>query len=125
MRFSRRKVPFCHPAVMMKKSAVLRAGNYHSVFPHDDYDLFVRMLATGSVGYNVKKILFHVRVSEDFYKRRGGFAYVWTLLKYNAELLKMGWMSPVDFFVRSCGNIIFGLAPVGVRGWLYRRLLRK
>ena len=26
--FSRRRTPFCHPAVMMKKSAVLRAGNY-------------------------------------------------------------------------------------------------
>ena len=125
VKFSRRKVPFCHPAVIMKKSAVLRAGNYHNVFPHDDYDLFVRMLATGSRGCTVKKILFHVRVSDDFYKRRGGIRYVYTLLKYNVELLRSGWMKPVDFFVRSCGNIIFGLAPVSVRTWLYRRLLRK
>lgn len=123
--FSRRKVPFCHPAVMMKKSAVLRAGNYHNVFPHDDYDLFVRMLATGSVGCTVKEILFHVRVSEDFYKRRGGVKYVLTLLGYNFRLLKTGWMKPSDFIVRSCGNIIFGLAPVHLRSWLYRRLLRK
>ena len=123
--FSRRKVPFCHPAVMMKKSAVLRADNYHNVFPHDDYDLFVRMLATGSIGCTVKEILFHVRVSEDFYKRRGGVKYVLTLLDYNVQLLKMGWMRPTDFIVRSCGNIIFGLAPVGLRAWLYRRLLRK
>lgn len=123
--FSRRKVPFCHPAVMMKKSAVLRAGNYHNVFPHDDYDLFVRMLATGSIGCTVKEILFHVRVSEDFYKRRGGVKYVRTLLGYNLHLLKTGWMRPSDFIIRSCGNIIFGLAPVSLRSWLYRRLLRK
>lgn len=123
--FSRRKVPFCHPAVIMKKSAVLRAGNYHNVFPHEDYDLFVRMLATGSIGCTVKKILFHVRVSEDFYKRRGGIKYVMTLLGYNVHLFKTGWMKPSDFIVRSCGNIIFGLAPVRVRTWLYRRLIRK
>lgn len=123
--FSRRKVPFCHPAVMMKKSAVLRAGNYHNVFPHDDYDLFVRMLATGSIGCTVKEILFHVRVSDDFYKRRGGVRYVQVLLGFNWQLLKTGWMKPADFIIRSCGNIIFGLAPVPLRSWLYRRLLRK
>jgi hypothetical protein len=87
--------------------------------------MFVRMLETGSVGCTVKKILFHVRVSEDFYKRRGGIKYVTTLLAFNLELLKRGWMSPVDFTVRSCGNILFGLAPVPLRRWLYRRLLRK
>lgn len=123
--FSRRKVPFCHPAVMMKKSAVLHAGNYHNVFPHDDYDLFVRMLATGSIGCTVKEILFHVRVSEDFYKRRGGIKYVMTLLGYNVHLFRTGWMKPSDFIVRSCGNIIFGMAPVRLRTWLYRRLIRK
>ena len=123
--FSRRKVPFCHPAVMMKKSAVLRAGNYHNVFPHDDYDLFVRMLATGSIGCTVKEILFHVRVNEDFYKRRGGLKYLVTLLDYNLQLLKSGWMRPSDFVMRSGGNILFALAPVRLRTWLYRRLLRK
>lgn len=125
IRFSKRKVPFCHPAVMMKKQAVLRAGNYHNVFPHDDYDLFVRMLATGAIGCTVKKTLFHVRVNENFYKRRGGIRYVKTLLGFNCQLLKNGWMSPVDFFVRSCGNVLLGLSPVCIRTLLYRRLLRK
>ena len=123
--FSRRRVPFCHPAVMMKKSAVLRAGNYHDVFPHDDYDLFVRMLASGAIGYSINEILFYVRVNENFYNRRGGWRYARTLLEYNVQLLKSGWMSPVDFIVRSCGNLLFSLVPVGVRTWLYRRLLRK
>lgn len=125
IRFSRRKVPFCHPAVMMKKSVVLRAGNYRAVFPHDDYDLFVRMLANGAVGCTIKKFLFYVRVSSDFYERRGGWKYMITLLKFNVELLDMGWMKPVDFFARSCGNVLFSMMPKSVRGWMYRRLLRK
>lgn len=125
VRFSKRKTPFCHPGVMMKKSAVLRAGNYRSVYLLEDYDLFVRMLATGSIGCTVKKFLIHMRVGEDFYKRRGGMKYVLTLLAFNVKLLRSGWTSPVDFAVRSCGNILFGLSPVSVRKWLYRRLLRK
>ena len=125
IRFSKHRVPFCHPSVMMKKSAVLRAGNYRSVGLVEDYDLFVRMLAVGAVGCTVKEILFHVRVNTDFYNRRGGWAYVRTLLNFNVELLKMKWMSPADFVVRSCGNILLGMAPVAVRTWLYRRMLRK
>jgi len=125
VELSRRKVPFCHPAVMMKKSAVLRAGNYKQVFLHEDYDVFVRMLATGSVGCTVKKTLYHVRVNENFYNRRGGIKYVMTLLGFNWSLLRRGWMSPADFFVRSCGNILVGMSPTWLRMWIYRRFLRK
>lgn len=125
IRFSRRKSPFCHPAVMMKKSAILRAGNYRTVYYQEDYDLFVRMLESGSIGYTVKEILLHMRVSMEFYKRRGGVKYVSRLVSYNMELLKRHWTTPVDFIVRSGGNILFGLAPVSLRRWLYRRLLRK
>ena len=125
VRFSRRRVPFCYPAVMMKKSAVLASGNYRDIFPHEDYDLFVRMLAHGCRSCSVKKILFHVRIGREFYGRRGGVQYVKTLLGYNVQLLRSGWMRPSDFIMRSCGNILVGLAPVPVRSWFYRRLLRK
>lgn len=125
IRFSRRRTPFCHPAIMVKKSAVLEAGNYKDVYLHEDYDLFVRIFAHGYRGCSVKKILYHVRVGRDFYYRRGGMRYVKALLTYNVQLLQSGWMKPIDFILRSCGNILVGLAPVGLRSWFYRRLLRK
>ncbi|MGN1020630.1 MAG: glycosyltransferase [Aristaeellaceae bacterium] len=125
VRFSRRRTPFCHPAVMMRKSAVQAAGNYRDVYLHEDYDLFVRMLSCGSRGCSVKRILYHVRIGREFYARRGGARYVGALLRFNVHLLATGWMKPADFIMRSCGNILIGLAPVGVRSWCYRRLLRK
>ena len=125
VRFSRRRTPFCHPAVMMKKSVVLNVGNYRDVYLHEDYDLFVRILAGGYRGCSVKKILYHIRIGREFYGRRGGIRYVKALLHYNVHLLQSGWMKPTDFLMRSCGNIIVGLAPVEVRSWCYRRLLRK
>ena len=123
--FSRRRTPFCHPAVMMKKAAVLQAGNYQDLPYLEDYDLFVRMLANGAVGRTVKEELVYVRVGRDFYSRRGGAAYVKTLLAFNIQLLKSGWMSPKDFLLRSGGNVLVGLAPGPVRNVMYRRLLRK
>lgn len=125
IRFSRRRTPFCHPAIMVKKSAVLEVGNYKDVYLHEDYDLFVRIFAHGYRGCSVKKILYHVRVGRDFYYRRGGMRYVKALLNYNVQLLRSGWMKPTDFILRSCGNMLVGLAPVGLRSWFYRRLLRK
>ena len=125
MRYARRRSPFCHPAIMMKKSAVLHAGNYQKAFLHEDYNLFIRMLSAGAKAYTVKEELFHFRVNKDMYKRRGGLRYVYALVKFNYALLKRKWMSPMDFIMRSGGNILFGLAPAECRKWLYRRILRK
>ena len=56
----------------MKKRAVLDAGNYHDEWLLEDYDLFVRMLMNGAIGYTVKRVLFYIRVSRDFFNRRSG-----------------------------------------------------
>ena len=125
VRFSRRKTPFCHPAVMMKKDAVIKAGNYRDIYLLEDYDLFVRILAAGYKGCTVKKVLLHMRVNENFYRRRGGVRYVLTLIRFNYKMLRDGWTSFADFAVRSCGNILVGLAPGSFRMWFYRRFLRK
>lgn len=125
VEFSRRRTPFCHPAVMMRKSAVLQAGNYQEIQYLEDYDLFVRMLRCGARGYTVKQHLYHVRVGQDFYSRRGGLAYVKALLRFNRVLLKNGWMSPADYLIRSAGNLIVGLSPGSFRAFIYQGFLRK
>ena len=125
VKFGRRRTPFAHPAVIMKKSHVLSVGNYKDAYLHEDFDLFIRMLQNGCIAYTVKEPLVFVRVSEDFYKRRGGIRYLGALLKFNLKQLKSGWMKPVDFIVRSESNIVFCLLPNSVRDFLYRRVLRK
>lgn len=125
VRFSRRRTPFCHSAVMMKKRAVLDAGNYHDERLLEDYDLFVRMLMNGAIGYTVKRVLFYIRVSRDFFNRRSGWTYTKRLLQFNARLLRIGWMRPTDFLMRSAGNLLVGLAPSGLREAVYKKVLRK
>lgn len=125
IKFGKRRTPFAHPAVLMKKSKVLSAGNYQTAYLHEDFDLFVRMFRDGCIGYTVKEILVYVRIGEDFYERRGGVSYLKALLKFNWKQLAEGWMGISDFAIRSAGNIAFCLMPNSLRDYLYRRVLRK
>ena len=125
VRFGKRRTPFPHPGIIMKKSQILQAGNYRSALYHEDYDLFVRMLMNGCKGYNVKQPLVSMRVNENFYTRRGSIHYLKQLLNFNCYLYKIGWMSITDFSVRSAANIITCLLPNSIRKIIYKKLLRK
>ena len=71
--YSKRRNPFRHPPMTFRKSRVMEAGNYSSDFLYfEDWDLFNRMLACGCKADNLGEPLVAMRVSEDFYARRGG-----------------------------------------------------
>lgn len=71
--YSKRRNPFRHPPMTFRKSKVLAAGNYNGDFPYfEDWDLFNRMLASGCRAANLPEPLVAMRVSPDFYMRRGG-----------------------------------------------------
>ncbi len=125
VQFGKRRTPFSHPGIVMRRNDVLKAGNYRTAHLHEDYDLFVRMLMNGCKGYTVKEPLVYMRVSEDFYARRGGIKYLKELLHFNRHLYKIGWMAPKDFAVRSTANIISCLMPNSVRDLIYKKILRK
>ncbi|MEG1775827.1 MAG: glycosyltransferase [Clostridia bacterium] len=125
VRFAKRRTPFAHPAVIMRKSLVLKAGSYQSAYLHEDYDLFIRMLSAGGRSCSIAKPLVSVRINEDFIARRGGLKYLRALLRFNRKQLKSGWMSFADFAARSAANTVSCLMPTRLRALLYRRFLRK
>lgn len=125
VRFGRRRTPFAHPGILMRRDDVLRAGNYRKANLHEDYDLFVRMLMIGCRGYTVKEPLVCMRVSEDFYARRGGLKYLNELLHFNVYLYKIGWMQKSDFMIRSIANTFSCLMPNFARDLIYKKVLRK
>ena len=43
-KFARRRNPFGHPSVMLRKSKTLEAGNYRSYYLIEDYDMWIRMI---------------------------------------------------------------------------------
>jgi glycosyltransferase involved in cell wall biosynthesis len=54
--------PFCHPAVMLRKKAVVGVGGYRDTFRHaEDYDLWLRLAEVGELD-NLADEILHYRV---------------------------------------------------------------
>ena len=124
--YSKRRNPFRHPPMTFKKSKVLEAGNYRSDYLYfEDWDLFNRMLACGCAADNLAEPLVAMRVSEDFYARRGGAAYLGHIWRFKRAQLRCGWFSPVDFCASFFPHAVACLIPNGARSFVYKRLLRK
>lgn len=123
--YSRRRNPFSHPSVMMKKSAVLKAGNYRTYHLVEDYDMWLRMIRTGTKCYNIQESLIAVRVSKDLYKRRGGIKYLKSILKFKKEQYKVGYFTFKDYIISSTSSAIVCLMPGWLRQFVYEKMLRK
>ena len=123
-KFMRRRCALLHPTVIFKKSAVLRAGNYQHRLLFEDYDLFARMVQTGSKCYNVQEGLYYLRVNPMLFKRRGGYQYAKTLLKFKYEMWQKGFFSFSDFIVSGLGHYCVCLMPNELRILFYKVFLR-
>lgn len=123
--FAKRRCPFSHPSLMLRKSKVIEAGNYRDYHLCEDYELWTRMFKNGSKGYNIKQSLVYVRVNDDFYKRRGGLKYLKSILKLKTEFYKNGFYSFKDYCISASAHIVMCLLPNRVRRFLYKKLLRK
>ena len=125
LRFAKRRCPMRHPTLLYRKDDVLKAGNYAPLYTFEDYDLIVRMLHRGLRLYNVQEPLVSMRVSPDFYARRGGPRFVACMIRTKWRFLVTGFSSPLDFLVSCLGQTFVGLMPGPFRAWFYRTFLRK
>ena len=124
-KYAKRRNPFGHPSVMLRKSKVMEAGNYREYYLCEDYDLWLRMIEKGAKCYNFKEILVYMRVSPNFYKRRGGIKYLKSILKFKTEQYKKKRFKFGDYIISSCASIVACLCPNVVRELIYKKLLRK
>ena len=123
-QFSKTRNPFGHPSVMFKKSKVMEAGNYRNYYLCEDYDMWIRMIKCNANCYNFKEILVYMRISKDFYKRRGGIKYLKTILKFKKEQYKSGFYSLKDYIISSSASTVICLMPNVIRDFIYRKLLK-
>lgn len=123
--YSKTRNPFIHPSIMTYKNVLLNAGNYRNYYLCEDYDMWVRVLEKGYEAYNIQENLVYMRVSKDFYKRRGGIKYCKAIVKFKKELYKKGYMTYGKYFKTKYATIIVSLMPGFVREFIYKKLLRK
>jgi len=124
-RFSRKRNPFNHPAVMFKKAEVDKVGGYSEEYPlFEDYYLWVRMLKNGCVGANISSPILYMRTPSDMYKRRGGRKYAKNMLRFHKWLLLSRWSNVVDYITGALPHAIICVIPNAIRRLIYNLLHR-
>ena len=125
LKFSKKRNPFNHVAVMFKKSEVIAAGGYSEDYHlFEDYYLWIRMLKNGCKAVNLPDVLVKVRCEEDMYARRGGVSYAKDMLRFHWWIHKIGWTSIVDFCTGALPHACVCVMPNSMRRAVYI-LLRK
>ncbi len=124
-KYAKKRCPFNHMTVMMKRSAVLSAGGYKSFYYNEDYYLWARMMKKGTVFSNLPDVLCHVNVDDGFYRRRGGFKYFKSEMSLFKFMRKNGLISFFEYIcngsIRFCVEVLIGASG---RKYIYDKFLR-
>lgn len=72
---SKWKNPVNHPTVVFKKSNVVNVGSYESVIFFEDYYLWLKLINSGNIFYNIQEPLVYMRSGNGQLSRRSGFSY--------------------------------------------------
>lgn len=122
VKLAHKRSPVCHAAAFMRKSAVLKAGNYQHRQYYEDYNLWVRMILAGSKFYNVQEVLYEIRTTAEQLSRRGGWAYLKRELEYMREFYDMGFYTWMDLFINSNIRITARMMPQKIRSFVFKRI---
>lgn len=117
----RRRSAFNHPAVMYKKSSVIRCGGYGGSARKEDHDLFSRMLNQGCKAYNIQEPVLYYRTGDESIKRRKSWKNVSSYIEIMWINLCRGYCSLGDFLFVVAAQIFYLMAPVK----LLERVLNK
>lgn len=123
-KYAKRRNPFNHMTVMLKRDMALEAGNY-TYFPwFEDYDLLVRMIHNGAICGNHPDILVHARVGNGMYGRRRGMSYIRSEWQMQRQMKSIGFINNVEFLRNAVVRIPIRLLPPKALEFVYNRFAR-
>lgn len=115
--FSKKRSPISHPAVMYKKSAVVEAGGYPSIYP-EDYPLWGKMLSMGYEFANLPDVLLKMRVGNALVERRGKDFFMGEI-KVFKYLYSVGLIGRPRLFLNIAQRGFVRLSPTWLKKILY------
>lgn len=125
VKFGHGRCPMIQPTVIFKVDSVKKCGSYQESKLTEDYDLYIRMIMNDCKFYTYQEILYYIRTSEDFFKRRGGFKYLKPILSFKYKYYKKGFFSTWQFLKTSISSLIVAIMPNSIRTFIYKKFLRK
>lgn len=123
--YQKRRDSFNHMTVMYKKEAVLKAGNYKDCMLMEDTLLWVNMILAGVKCENVDDYLVFARTGVDMYERRGGYSYYKKYKSGRKQVYQTGYISWWDYEYTLIIQFVVAIIPGKLRGFIYKKLLRK
>ena len=122
----KKRCPFNHSTVMLKKSTVVLLGGYIDWYCNEDYHLWIRMAQNNCKFSNSNEVYVKFRLGNDFYKRRGGLKYFKSEKGLQKIMLKSKMITFGTYFVNIIKRFIVQvLMPTKLRGWAFRKFARK
>lgn len=122
--YAKKRNPINHPAVMFRRSAVLKAGGYKHFPLFEDYYLWIRMLMNGAKFYNIQESLLYFRFSPEMFKRRGGWKYAMDELHFQWMLKQEHFISTFEFLRNVAIRFSTRIVPNSWRTFIYKKMLR-
>lgn len=123
--FAQRHSPFNNMTIVYRKQAILNIGGYQHHLWMEDYNLFLRAIASGCRLHNLPDILVHARIDNGMHGRRRGLAYIKSekqLFDLKRQLKLQAFLPAFLLFLTRSS---FRLLPAKLLGFLYSRLLRQ
>ncbi len=125
-RYLKKRDPFNHMTVLMKKADVIKAGNYNEeIKASEDTCLWTDMYACGCKFMNMEEILVYARSGMDMYTSRRGkdtYSYVKRVAKHKYEVNLISY--PMYLYLAIVNYIVLVMIPGKLRGFIYKYFLR-
>ena len=125
INLAHKRSPVCHAGCVLRRQAVIDAGNYQTCYLYEDYHLWVRMIMNGARFYNIQEVLYYVRTSPALIARRGGWKYMCNEIKTFRFFYNIGFYSRKDLLRNIITHSPVRILPVWIRRsillWLWRR----
>ena len=117
----KRRCVISHPTIFFKRYCVNDIGGYRAKYAYlEDYDLYMRLFASGYRFACLPEPLVHVRSGLDQVGRRGGFSYVVNDVSFRWECYRRGNYGLPTFVFVSAMMLAFRLMPTRARSFFYR-----
>lgn len=123
--FGKKRNPFNHMTVMLRKNAVISVGNYQPYYLMEDYYLWFRLMQAGADMLNIPQILVNVRVGDGMYGRRGGLKYFFKEAQLYREFYRCKYINSQELISNLAVRFVGRIIPNGLRAVAYNKLFRK
>ena len=124
IKFGHGRCPMIQPTVIFKVDSVKKAGSYQHSPLTEDFDLYIRMIMNECKFYTFQEVLYYVRTSDDFFKRRGGIKYLKPILGFKYKYYKKGYFTFKQFVKTAFSSTIVSIMPNKIRAIVYKKFLR-